>query len=177
MGCGDGATLDLLEKQGYRALGLDLEPGRLRAEAYSARVGIRAEAERTPLADAVMDAVLCECVLSLLAEPSRALGECARIVRPGGALLLTDVYARNEDDGFCPTGERRLAEWSHLLAEAGFFLHVFEDHSQALAELAAKLAWYGEADLTAFFGLSGDARRSHRGYGLWIAQKEMPCTR
>jgi SAM-dependent methyltransferase len=150
----------------------------------------RADLERLPLPDAVADAALCECVLSLLPVPETALAEWRRTLRPGGVLLLTDFYLRPaapRNTGYSPlphpdsclSGARSPAEWQALLVAAGFHVCLHEDHSADLAALAARLLWYGQADLPEFFGLkssSGDCLRppasgTRYGYGLWIARK------
>jgi SAM-dependent methyltransferase len=137
-----------------------------------------------------MDALVCECVLSLLPSPRAALEEWRRVLQPGGALLLTEFYIRDGTAGFgtgrpepapraasCLDGARPAAEWNALLAQAGFLLRTFEDHSATLAEIAARLVWYGRPDLPDVFGIprAGGTCPARCGYGLWIAQKETPC--
>ncbi|MDR2573049.1 MAG: class I SAM-dependent methyltransferase [Desulfovibrio sp.] len=204
IGCGAGATLRLLEKEGYLAFGLDKSPPLSRTNGLV----VRADLMRPPFAAATMDAVVSECVLSLMPFPLAALEEWSRVLRPGGALLLTEFYIRNsatartcsaasnspvshvqnffEDapytaspqNGSCLDGARPAAEWNVLLEQSGFFLHTFEDHSTGLAELAARIVWYGRSDLPGAFSLppSAGGCRTRYGYGLWIAQKETPCT-
>lgn len=189
LGCGPGASLELLSAEGYRALGLDRNTQPAWARLKAAVGVLQADACCLPLADNSLDAVLCECVLSLLDDPCAVLRACRRALRPGGALLVSDLFLRapggkglpgtvslcSEARSSCADGARAREEWESLFAQAGFFLHSFEDHSRALAELAARLIWYGAADAPGM-----DCRAAHGvctggrapGYGLWIAQKE-----
>ena len=195
MGCGAGASLEFLAGRGYRLLGLDRRGHANWAERAgrdAATAFLRADAARLPLAEGCLDGVLCECVLSLLPDPLAALRDCHRALRPGGALLLSDLFRRadmTEGEGgpaprlacregtYCLDGARPRAEWGGLLARAGFLLHCFEDHSPALADLAARLVWYGAGAAPHWLrggctcgGVSSG--RGAFGYGLWIAQKE-----
>jgi SAM-dependent methyltransferase len=196
LGCGTGATLQLLQKEGYRAFGLDRKPALVDA----AQV-IRADVARPPIIDKAMDALICECVLSLLHRPLAALRQWHRALRPDGILLLTEFYLRRDGAAAsrglvpdvqndrscrapncpenlpatvsCLDGARTAPAWNALLAQAGFTLRVFEDHSEQLGKLAARLIWYGQEDLPGAFGLSQPYRscQARHGYGLWIAQK------
>lgn len=189
LGCGRGASLNLLNAEGYRALGLDRNAQSAWLTLTPGVGALQADARRLPLAANSLDAVLCECVLSLLGDPFAVLRACRRALQPGGALLVSDLFLRapggngppgtvslcSEARSSCADGARAREEWESLLARAGFFLHYFEDHSRALAELAARLIWYGAADAPAMDGLAAHcACRGGRalGYGLWIAQKE-----
>jgi len=100
VGCGRGASLDLLTGRGFRPIGLDPSP-RLLAEARQQGVTawlVRGAAEAVPLRDGTFAAVLCECVLSVTRDPDAALAEMRRILAPGGLLLMTDLYLRDPVD-------------------------------------------------------------------------------
>jgi arsenite methyltransferase len=95
VGCGAGATVThLADDHGLRVTGLDASRERIEqaAEARPDLDFVAGRAEALPFADASFDAVVCECVLSTLDDPSHALAEVARILRPGGATLVSDVY-------------------------------------------------------------------------------------
>jgi arsenite methyltransferase len=60
----------------------------VRAESGT-RVGfIRADAQRLPLRDNTVDAVVSLAVLQLIPDPAAALAEMARVLRPGGRLAV-----------------------------------------------------------------------------------------
>ena len=132
LGCGEGVTAEHLERRfGLRVAGIDvsaslLREGRLRRPELDLREGV---AERLPFADAVFDAVLAECVLSVVADPGTAVDECARVLRPGGRLVVSDLYRRADPHA------------AHsLLADRGFDVVVWEDRSGDLARLVWDLA-------------------------------------
>ena len=73
--------------EGCEYIGLDyLATGGL---LYGARPDIFADASRLPLPDASIDVVLLLEVLEHLRLPAQALSEIARVLRPGGQLLVT----------------------------------------------------------------------------------------
>ena len=45
-----------------------------------------------PLEDASVDAALCALALVYVADVSQAIAELARVVRPGGRIVVTDVH-------------------------------------------------------------------------------------
>ena len=168
VGCGTGAGANRLRsRHGLAAMGLDLSAGLLRegARDHDGLPLVRGRAEALPVAGAAFDAVFCECVLSLCPEPQNVLKEFLRVLKPGGHLVLTDLYARDAGAAAgnmaisvqcClqgavdrPTGESRLTA-------AGFDLVLWEDHTALLRQLAAKLVWtYGSLD--AFWAAVGAA--------------------
>lgn len=69
-----------------RRLGVDLSPGMLtRARAADPTLLLtRADAARLPLPDSCVDVVTCVTVLHLLPDPTAAMAEWRRVLRPGG---------------------------------------------------------------------------------------------
>lgn len=104
VGCGTGNfTRPLAHRLAPGAsgvVGLDLSPSMLRsAETFRRTHGIknvrhvRGDAQRLPIADASMDAVLCAASLQLMPEPWTALREFARVLKPGARLVLGTFIA------------------------------------------------------------------------------------
>ncbi len=55
------------------------------------------DGERLPLPDGSVDAVVANMYLHHAPDPSEALGEMARVLRPGGRLVLTDLDSHSEE--------------------------------------------------------------------------------
>ncbi|MGW7267014.1 methyltransferase domain-containing protein [Streptomyces sp. NPDC054842] len=100
VGCGTGSQTRALAAAVTAdgdALGIEPNPGlrtvaeqRAAAAASTARFA-DGDACALPLADASVDVVWCERVLQHLAEPQRAVDEFARVLRPGGRVVLLDT--------------------------------------------------------------------------------------
>lgn len=99
------------------ALGIDIsEPMLARAVRNEAgpQVGfIKADAQRLPLRDNTFDAAVSTAVLQLVPDPKAALTEIARVLRPGGRLVI-----------MVPTAGR-LARYWQMLPNVG--AHAFDD--------------------------------------------------
>ena len=98
LGCGTGALLSLLAREAppLELVGLDLSAAALRVAAGElggsggGRLLVQADlAAPVPLADRSVDLVVCHNVLESLPEPQALLTETARVLRPGGRLLLS----------------------------------------------------------------------------------------
>jgi SAM-dependent methyltransferase len=89
VGAAYGFAVDEARRGGWRAWGLDVS----RAAARQARAArgrmLVASALRTPFAARAFDAVTLWDVLEHLPDPRAAVAECARLLRPGGRLVLT----------------------------------------------------------------------------------------
>jgi len=95
-GCGDGAIGQAVASR--IGAGIDLDPRQLgwarRRRAYQSL--LQASLEAIPLRDRSQRSVLCNCVLEHIRADAAALAELARVLAPGGYLLLTlashDLY-------------------------------------------------------------------------------------
>ena len=144
IGCGAGATVMLLRSHGLNAKGIDLSftPASGIADLYCQC----ASAGHLPFPAESFDAVLAECSLSVMEDPLGVLRECARVLRPGGKIILCDVYARNNEEiGAVRTpnsesisGVLVREELDAWLRHTGFHVTCFEDHSQALRQAMAQ---------------------------------------
>lgn len=81
---------------GVHVTGIELSPAMLAvARQRAADLGIDADlregdAEALPFADNTFDTVVCVLSLCTIPDPARAIAEMARVLRPGGKLLLLD---------------------------------------------------------------------------------------
>lgn len=87
--CGTGRHGDYLAARGHDVIGFDLS-----AEMLAHASGPRGQADlrSLPLADDSVDAAVCTLALTYLLDLEPALTELARVVRPGGAIITSDIH-------------------------------------------------------------------------------------
>jgi len=104
VGTGTGILAAELARLGLRVVAVDRSSRMLDAarakleqeqlEAVELRQG---DASALPLADAEVDAALAHMVVQYLASPSEAIREMARVVRPGGVVVVVDFIAHQAE--------------------------------------------------------------------------------
>jgi ArsR family transcriptional regulator len=103
LGCGTGRTADVLAPFVTRVIAVDaseemLAAARERLAAHQ-NVDVRhGTLEALPLDDASVDAAHLGLVLHHIADPATVLNEAARVVKPGGRLLITDMLPHDRDE-------------------------------------------------------------------------------
>jgi len=183
VGCGEGDTVALLSEQyGFDAIGVDLsykliDKGKQRHPGLDLR---RMEAEFLDLESKSFDAVFMECSLSVFRLHEDAAFEAYCMLKPGGKLIISDLFRRNPDpeevtkmlkdaleksqrpkiEGACGENERPsfvmldgvfiVDELAAMLEEMGFELEYFENVDGALAGFAAQ-AVMGHGSLEEYF--------------------------
>jgi dolichol-phosphate mannosyltransferase len=86
VGCGSSRILQMLPK---RAIGVDMNLSKLRFVKRTGRPRLRADGCRLPLPDASVATLVCSQVIEHIPdEGGRMLDEFARVVKPGGCLVL-----------------------------------------------------------------------------------------
>ena len=185
VGCGTGATAVFLQDRfGAVAVGIDASDLLLAEarESCSALALVRGDGACLPFAPDLFAAVICECVLSLLTNHQKALAEFYRVLRPGGHLVVADLYWRSPEPPDmapppaaqgCLAGALPRHALEERVAAAGFALDLWEDHSEDLKRLAAKLAWNGirVADLWGAACRPGTGPAGRPGYALLVGRK------
>ena len=131
-GAGDGATAQLIAPRARSVTCVDvsetlIDAARVRLAGHPNAKAEVADLVELPFADASFDQVLALNVLTHLRAPARALGELARVLRPGGRLVLVTLAAHEHLDvtssyghvhaGFRPAEVRRLVERTDLAVE------------------------------------------------------------
>lgn len=131
LGCGEGYLTVETARWAHRVVAIDRAVGVLdRAKALAARKRLtnitwkKGELEKLPLDDGVMDLALLSQALHHAGQPSAALAEAARILKPGGRLLILDLRSHDETwvkeklgDQWCGFSDDHL---TGLLTRAGF---------------------------------------------------------
>jgi malonyl-CoA O-methyltransferase len=134
VGAGTGRLVAglLASRPGLRAAAVDLAPGMCRAALATAPAAAvaAADAEALPFAAARFDLVLSTSAFQWLERLEPALGECARVLRPGGRLVLALFAGRT-------LWELREAWQAAAGASAGERLHRFFSAEEVAAALAA----------------------------------------
>ena len=181
LGCGLGATVEhLRQKYHFKAFGTDKSAHFLaEAKGHHPHLPVfQALAQTLPCSNESLNAVICECVLSLINPVQETLKELYRILAPCGWLIITDIYLRHveikseeiekpsEKMLSCVNGAVSQQETKRRIQEAGFEILLWEDHSRYLKELAAKLVFEGISLSAICNGAS-----SKPGYYLMIARK------
>jgi ubiquinone/menaquinone biosynthesis C-methylase UbiE len=92
--CGTGRYTAYLAARGHRVIGVDSSPDMLahaRARVPNATL-LRGDLHQLPLPDDHVDVVVCALALAHLPEVGPAITEFARVLRPGGSLVIADVH-------------------------------------------------------------------------------------
>ncbi|HEY8119897.1 MAG TPA: metalloregulator ArsR/SmtB family transcription factor [Myxococcota bacterium] len=104
LGTGTGALALELASAGCDVIAVDHSPRMLEAAreklaaAGAERVELRAgDATALPLANGEVDAALAHMVLQYLASPADAIGEMARVVKPGGSVVAIDFVKHERE--------------------------------------------------------------------------------
>lgn len=91
-GCGYGRITSLLSAEDSLLVVMDREPRMVHSvcQAIEKRLrGVAADIEHLPFREKVFDAVICVGVLMHLSHPLEALHQLAKVVKPGGRLLVS----------------------------------------------------------------------------------------
>lgn len=158
IGCGAGRILELLAPRADSAIGVDLSPAMLGvARAQIEKAGLRnvqwrqGDIYALPVEGETIDLAVVHQVLHYLDNPARALREAARVLAPGGRLIVVD---------FAPHTQEILRE-KHAHRRLGF----------STEEIAGYLA---QADLELLFHRDlapvDDPRAEKLTVSLWLAR-------
>jgi arsenite methyltransferase len=119
-----------------RVIGIDMTPEMLEAaRANAARAGAEhvefreGRLEHLPVDDATVDAVTSNCVINLVPDKAAVFAEIARVLRPGGRLVVSDIVLDGELPAIvrdnviayvgCVAGAELRQDYFEMLADAG----------------------------------------------------------
>ncbi len=95
VGCGPGVIMEEIVKRGHRIAAMDYSEEMVRKTEEKARsytpgtaFCFQGDIERIPLENAAVDIVLCLAVLPYLESDRKAIAEMARVVKPGGLVIV-----------------------------------------------------------------------------------------
>ncbi|MFB3854413.1 MAG: ArsR/SmtB family transcription factor [Vicinamibacterales bacterium] len=129
LGCGTGQVSEALAPFVGSVIAVDsssemLEAARARLKDHQNVRIRRATLENLPLGEGALDAAVLILVLHYISDPGRVLAEAARVVRPGGRLLVADMLPHDHDEYRQTMGHvwlgfsrRQLEKW---IGAAGF---------------------------------------------------------
>lgn len=126
VGCGTGATLQGLSQYG-RVVGLDSSRHALgRCRRRGQRELAQARGENLPIADASADVVTALDLLEHIPDDAAALREFARVLRPGGILLVTvpacPFLWSEHDEALDHLRRYRAARLRRIIADSGLLI-------------------------------------------------------
>jgi ubiquinone/menaquinone biosynthesis C-methylase UbiE len=119
LGAGTGVNVDLFPAAVSELVLVEPDPHmlkRLRTKLEGSGEGvsaIQAPAESLPFADDSVDTVVFTLVLCTVPDPASALGEAARVLRPGGQLLFVE-HVRSRHPGLARWQDRLERPWRFL---------------------------------------------------------------
>ena len=133
--CGTGRHAVYLAELGHRVIGVDSSPEMLAVarEKLPDAEFHEADLVQLPLPDQAVDVVVCALALTHLPDMERALAEFARVLRPGGHLVVSD--SRDVIDGvgfpmpgtaadgrpvYMPVWQRRVSDYLAVALPLGF---------------------------------------------------------
>lgn len=140
------ATDYLVDVRGIDLGVTQIEHARARAGEYPGRVAFDVgDAERLPVENSTVDAVVCECAFCTFPDKHTAAAEFTRVLRPGGTVGITDVWLDPtrldpELQGLaarvaCIADARPIEEVCAVLEGAGLEVDTVERHDDALADI------------------------------------------
>jgi len=159
IGCGMGATLSYLDSV-YHMKGVGIDPSEYLLEKarknFPEGEFIKGDGEHIPFEEKTFHLAICECSLSLMTNTYKALKEAYRVLKPGGYLIIEDVYAKRPEFVkmlretqviTCVRGLHHLDDLKEDCRQIGFLVLHEEDRTDLLKELMVKIIFsYGSMD-------------------------------
>lgn len=147
------SALQVARETGCDVIGVDLAADSVTAATHAAatcglaaRVRfVQGDAEALPLEDASADGAICECALCTFPDKATAVGELARVLRPGARVAISDITAVRDElppqltslEAWvaCIADARPLDEIASLLEDGGLVVETTERHDRELGAM------------------------------------------
>ena len=143
IGCGDGSTLSHLKEEfKINAVGIDksselIRQGKEKFKDLDLQIG---EADFLEFPSYSFDAIIMECILSVIDMKTEALHEAYCLLRPEGKLIITDLFGEND-------GTLNRESIAEECIQLGFSIIEIEDRTDDLVIFTAeKILEYGSLD-------------------------------
>ena len=162
-GCGSGAGMALLRQSGLRRVfGIDIEEEFVQLARRQDLPVALADLTHLPLADGCLDLILAECVWNLT-DREKTAAECARVIKQGGHVALSDIYSRSGEEApwplpCCFSQAKDLGAVAEIWSAAGFVITVLEDHTPLLNHTAAEFVFTHGSLKDFWLAVTGDER-------------------
>lgn len=151
IGCAGGEAACHLTQSGYTALtAIDIDPAAVKA-AHAACPGVDfrcADACAMPFAAASFDGIFSEAAFALIPDKTAAAREYARVLRPGGRILLNDfalkrdsTATRRDIEGIpCLEGVQTVEKYIDIFQSSGFKTLLCQEEFPELVRIAMSLS-------------------------------------
>lgn len=165
LGAGQGESVAWLNQRGYEAMGIDLQPQNLLVKQQDMR--------KLSFPGESFHLCLAECSMSGCGDGREALSEAFRVLRPGGSLLLSDVFFHREACPCLSFPEPLTWEtWQKQFVRAEFTIRKMVDETSLWKEFFLESLWNGNADENCI-GFFKQAGKYQCGYFLaWLGKEE-----
>jgi ubiquinone/menaquinone biosynthesis C-methylase UbiE len=103
--CGTGRVAAFLAERGHRVTGVDSSPDMLARAHVRVPFGefLLGDLHHLPVPDGAMDLVVCSLALTHVPALQQVMTEFARVLSPGGHLLISDMHPEGIERGFVPS--------------------------------------------------------------------------
>jgi len=174
VGCGRAATLSAIAAGFPEAELCGIDRDAVECSAEKLHIS-RGNAEALPYPDGFCDLLLSECSFSLIDDEERAAEEIGRVLKPGGLLLLTDLYTGLEKDAkLTDSGLIRNLYTAETICrffeKNGLRLQDFTDFTPALTDMTIQMVMKDE-----FCCMSRETWKELKTkkprYGMWLFRK------